>query len=390
MFNRIFISYATEDFKYAERLYDFLESNGFQPWMDKKNLLPGQDWDLYIQQELRKADFIVLLLSDISVTKRGYVQKEFRKALIYCEEKLDSDIYIIPILIDSCSVPEKLSKVQWIEYSQKDSFNKILASIQLQQNVLINEKKQKEAKSLELGHIEKEISGHYGNNSPKQLYELKYPLFNNIDVESLYEINVLIEDEIFSYLRKARHNFYEYLDDEGQNEDSATIPDSTLYGRISFQYLSNRFISYTSFWSLYESGAAHGNYWTIGHNFLISPVMDFNISLLFEDFNKALPVLRDIVHEKLMFKAKNEMGINEPTEFYLLEEGLTAEEKNFENFYVKDNSIIFIYNIYNLTPYAAGDHHSEITFDELLVKFPKDEKLIRFIEIITTNKKQTI
>src|ERR1035437_7860041 len=117
MFKKIFISYAVEDFQYAESLYEFLLLNGFLPWMDKKNLLPGQKWDYIIQQELRKADFIVLLLSDISVSKRGYVQKEFNQALIYCEEKLESDIYIIPILINQCNIPSKLTKFQWVEYS---------------------------------------------------------------------------------------------------------------------------------------------------------------------------------------------------------------------------------------------------------------------------------
>ena len=80
MLNKVFISYASEDFQYAENLYNYLLSNGYKPWMDKKNLSPGQDWDFFIQQELKIADFIVLLLSSTSVSKRGYIQKEFKKA----------------------------------------------------------------------------------------------------------------------------------------------------------------------------------------------------------------------------------------------------------------------------------------------------------------------
>ncbi|MBK7669560.1 MAG: toll/interleukin-1 receptor domain-containing protein [Sphingobacteriaceae bacterium] len=39
MYNKVFISYATEDYQYADNLHDFLSKNGFEPWMDKKNLL---------------------------------------------------------------------------------------------------------------------------------------------------------------------------------------------------------------------------------------------------------------------------------------------------------------------------------------------------------------
>lgn len=382
MFKRIFISYAKEDFVYADKLYDFLSHNGFEPWMDKKNILVGQNWDMVIQQELRKADFIILMLSNISVSKRGYIQKEFSQALLYCDEKLDSDIYIIPILINSCEVPTKLSKFQWLEYSSEDSFEKILASINVQRDILIKEKKQREASITGFAYTEKTKSGEYGNKSPKQLYEVTFPIFNNSNIESLNEINISIEYEILNYLKGARTNFIEFLKDYGNN--AIMNGDSTLYGQISFQFLSKEFLSYTSFWSSYFTGAAHGNYYTSGHNLYINPVRDFELKSLFSNFDEALAIIRDIVHEKLMQKARNEMNISDPAGFYLSEEGLKREEKYFENYYFKNNSIIFIYNPYELTAYALGDHHPEITFDELLLKFPNENRLIEFIKIIRT------
>lgn len=113
MFNNVFISYAKEDIETAEKLFNYLKSFSYDPWLDKKKLLPGQDWNTEIRLALKKADFIVLLLSKISIAKRGYVQREFKLALEYCEQKFDSDIYIIPCKIDDCEVPEKLNKFQW-------------------------------------------------------------------------------------------------------------------------------------------------------------------------------------------------------------------------------------------------------------------------------------
>ncbi|WP_324670754.1 toll/interleukin-1 receptor domain-containing protein [Hymenobacter sp. GOD-10R] len=112
MHDKVFISYAKEDYRFAESLYNFLNSNNFQPWIDKKGILPGQDWNFIIRKALREANYIILLLSDTSVQKRGYVQREFKLALEYYEEKLEDDIYLIPLKINDCQVPDRLSKFQ--------------------------------------------------------------------------------------------------------------------------------------------------------------------------------------------------------------------------------------------------------------------------------------
>ena len=138
MHNKIFISYAKEDINFAEKLYSFLEENDFYPWLDKKDLLPGQDWNLIITKTLREADYIIVLLSHNSVQKRGYVQREFKLALDYYEEKLDDDIYLIPLKINNCEIPLKLSKFQWIDYDENDSFEKILKSLNLQRKKLLD------------------------------------------------------------------------------------------------------------------------------------------------------------------------------------------------------------------------------------------------------------
>lgn len=133
MFDKVFISYAKEDFEFAQKLYDYLSENGFKPWLDKKNLLPGQQWDYEIKKGLREANYVILLLSENSVKKRGYVQREFKLGLKYFEEKLEDDIYLIPIKINKCEAPESLSSFQWTEISN-NSFDVILQSLSVQQN----------------------------------------------------------------------------------------------------------------------------------------------------------------------------------------------------------------------------------------------------------------
>ena len=132
MYNKVFISYAKEDYETAKKIYDFLLRRGCDVWLDKEKLLPGQDWHTEIMQNLKKSDFVILLLSNISIAKRGYVQREFKLALDYCEEKLDTDIYVIPCKIDNCEVPEKLCKYQWAELKDESSFGLIYNSINTQ------------------------------------------------------------------------------------------------------------------------------------------------------------------------------------------------------------------------------------------------------------------
>ena len=149
MYNMVFISHAREDREIAEKLFDFLSSNRYDPWMDKKKILPGQTWDLEITSALDKADYIILVFSKISVSKRGYVQKEFSDALRYCEEKLDSDIFIIPCKIDDCEIPKKFQKYQWVELNEPDSFKEILEALNLQREKYIKWEKEKQPKETD-------------------------------------------------------------------------------------------------------------------------------------------------------------------------------------------------------------------------------------------------
>ncbi len=56
---KVFIAYAHEDAAAAERLFDGFTASGFAPWMDRRKLLPGQNWPRAIQNALETSDFVV-------------------------------------------------------------------------------------------------------------------------------------------------------------------------------------------------------------------------------------------------------------------------------------------------------------------------------------------
>jgi DNA-binding winged helix-turn-helix (wHTH) protein len=100
---RVFISYAKEDTKYAERLYRDLKVAGANPWMDTKNLKPGQRWQAEIEEEISNCTHFIALLSSRSVSKRGYVQSEIRRALEVWERLPERTLFLIPARLDECA-----------------------------------------------------------------------------------------------------------------------------------------------------------------------------------------------------------------------------------------------------------------------------------------------
>jgi hypothetical protein len=112
---RVFVSHASLDTPFAEKLFDNLGANGCEPWLDTQKLVAGIRWDETIREEMHNSDVIVVLLSAGAITKEGYIQREFRLALRIAEEKLSNSPFLVPICLDSCKVPTALAEYQWLD-----------------------------------------------------------------------------------------------------------------------------------------------------------------------------------------------------------------------------------------------------------------------------------
>jgi hypothetical protein len=128
---QIFLSYAREDEEKVESLYQKLSDAGFKPWMDKKDILPGERWEFSIRKAIRRSDFFLACLSANSVNRRGWIQKEIKGALDMWQEKLDSDIYLIPVRLADCRVPESLSDFQWVDLFEEGGWTRLMRAIQV-------------------------------------------------------------------------------------------------------------------------------------------------------------------------------------------------------------------------------------------------------------------
>ncbi|HLO27773.1 MAG TPA: TIR domain-containing protein [Anaerolineales bacterium] len=128
---KVFLCHASGDKPAVRDLYKRLITEGIDAWLDQEKLMPGQDWRSEIPRAVREADVVVVCLSNKSITKEGYIQKEIRFALDIAKEKPEGTIFLIPTRLEDCVVPERLSRWQWVDLFDDNGFLKLLRSLKL-------------------------------------------------------------------------------------------------------------------------------------------------------------------------------------------------------------------------------------------------------------------
>lgn len=118
----IFLSYAREDSERASRIYSLIAKPDRPVFYDKEALVPGMDWEAEIEQKLAACSLILVLCSQNSVLKEGFVQREIRLALDRAERMPDGRIFIIPVRFDGINVPRKLARFHWLEIKSDADF----------------------------------------------------------------------------------------------------------------------------------------------------------------------------------------------------------------------------------------------------------------------------
>lgn len=126
---RIFLCHAKEDAEKVHDIYIRLKQAGFKPWLDKEDLLPGQDWDNQIRLAIKSSAYVLIFFSKISISKRVYVQKEFKLARDVLDEIPESQIFVIPVRLEDCKIPDRFAHLQYCNLFDDKGFERMLQSI---------------------------------------------------------------------------------------------------------------------------------------------------------------------------------------------------------------------------------------------------------------------
>ena len=124
-----FISYAREDEKAVADISRRLNDFAVVTWFDKRNLMPGDDWEMRIEQAIEKADYFLLFLSRLTEEKIGFKNREIQLALKQQSYRPRGQIFLLPILLDDCAVPHDLRNLNWLRVTDENWFERLVGTI---------------------------------------------------------------------------------------------------------------------------------------------------------------------------------------------------------------------------------------------------------------------
>lgn len=127
---RVFLCHTAADKPLVRELYRHLSRLDAEVWFDEESLLPGQDWDDEIRRAIRDSDLVIVCLSRRAVNRVGYVQKEIRFALDCAEEQPEGAVYIVPVKLEECEVPDRLRMWHWVDLWEAPGPDRLARTLQ--------------------------------------------------------------------------------------------------------------------------------------------------------------------------------------------------------------------------------------------------------------------
>jgi adenylate cyclase len=128
---KVFLCHSSADKPAVRTLYRRLVGDHFQPWLDEEDLLPGQNWHEEIRKAVRETEAVIVCLSKGAVAKAGFLNKEIQYALDVAEEQPEGSIFIIPVRIGQCEVPERLARWQWVNLYDQKGYERLVKALQV-------------------------------------------------------------------------------------------------------------------------------------------------------------------------------------------------------------------------------------------------------------------
>jgi hypothetical protein len=125
----VFLCHSSADKPAVRNLYRRLRKDGIDAWLDEEKLLPGQDWQLAIPKAVRDSDIVIVCLSRGSINRAGYIQKEIKFALDEADKQPEGAIFIVPLKLEQCDVPDRLSRWQWVNLFEKSGYERLMRTL---------------------------------------------------------------------------------------------------------------------------------------------------------------------------------------------------------------------------------------------------------------------
>jgi len=365
---KVFISYAAEDYSSAERLYDAFAAGEIDPWLDRKKLRPGQYWQLHIDRAIRSADFVLILISRNSATKRGFVQREVKQALDIWQDKLEEDVFLIPCRIEDCDVPDALRRFQWVDLFSTQGLDALIDTILQEQSRSVRARVHlgADASSSPLDIRISELTFRDAAKA-RSSYEANafYPEIS-YGADPQNALNAIIKGTVFSQLGAFLNASNRISGPPGLDgpEEAPASWTNEFDLRYSIKLITRDVVSVEFSIVTYYAGAAHSNLHTKTLNFLQPGPAAVSFCELIGNQEEAVRKISKYCIESLYRQRGHSIADAQRDEW--LESGAGPEAKNFEKYTLGSDGITIKFDPYQVDCYAAGPQIVILPGDQFL------------------------
>lgn len=127
---KTFLSYSRINEDFAIKLAKELKSEGFDVWFDQMDIPPGARWDAEVEKALDESEIFMVIITPASA-KSENVLDEIGYAI-------DSGKRILPVLLEAATLPLRLRRFQYVDFTSK-SFNEGIKSAEELLRTLIDQ-----------------------------------------------------------------------------------------------------------------------------------------------------------------------------------------------------------------------------------------------------------
>lgn len=127
---KVFLCHSHADRDAIRALWSRLKKDGVDPWLDREKLAPGQDWQREIRRSLLKGDAVIVCLSQEFNKQDGYRHEELKIALRKASLLPEDQIFIIPVRLEQCDMPESLRHLHRVDLFEAGGYKKLIRVLQ--------------------------------------------------------------------------------------------------------------------------------------------------------------------------------------------------------------------------------------------------------------------
>ena len=108
---KTFLSYSRANKDFAVRLAKELKAEGFDVWLDQLDIPLGARWDVEVETALAESEIFMIIMTPSSISSEN-VRDEIGYAI-------DNGKRFLPVLLENCTVPLRLRRFQYVDFTNK-------------------------------------------------------------------------------------------------------------------------------------------------------------------------------------------------------------------------------------------------------------------------------